>query len=403
MNENNINLNKIINNLLNDKLDVNQIISESLIQTLLSHILNSLMTKERDLFIQNNPSSVKNGFYQRKDFSIGSIPISLSIPRTRDSIFFPSILPKYSRTLPDMYKNLISSLILSSQSINSLKLTLSSLNLPFNSEQIDQIVNELAEEYRAINTRELQPDWLFIFADAKVIEIRNEQKETKKAVILTAIGINMAGEKHYLGSIIRYGNENLEAWKELFENLAVRGVRRVLMVITDNFSGIEKVIKGYYPLAMTQFCLVHLIRNARYRLSKEEWKIFREKIEMIEKVNRYEEADRLMEEIIEMVEKKHRSFAKEIRKDKERYIAFVKFPKEIRSRIKSNNASENFHKEIEKIRINSGGYFQSERILEAKVCIMIKRIEYGRWRKGEPLIKGYLYELDRMFKEVYGE
>ena len=153
----------------------------------------------------------------------------------------------------------------------------------------------------------------------------------------------MAGEKHYLGSIIRYGNENLEAWKELFENLAERGVRRVLMVITDNFSGIEKVIKGYYPLAMTQFCLVHLIRNARYRLSKEEWKIFREKIEMIEKVNRYEEADRLMEEIIEMVEKKHRSFAKEIRKDKERYIAFVKFPKEIRSRIKSNNASENFH------------------------------------------------------------
>ena len=157
MNENNINLNKIINNLLNDKLDVNQIISESLIQTLLSHILNSLMTKERDLFIQNNPSSVKNGFYQRKDFSIGSIPIPLSIPRTRDSIFFPSILPKYSRTLPDMYKNLISSLILSSQSINSLKLTLSSLNLPFNSEQIDQIVNELAEEYRAINTREQKP------------------------------------------------------------------------------------------------------------------------------------------------------------------------------------------------------------------------------------------------------
>ncbi len=51
MNENNINLKELINNLLNGKLNVNQIISESLIQTLLSYSLNSLMTKERDLFI----------------------------------------------------------------------------------------------------------------------------------------------------------------------------------------------------------------------------------------------------------------------------------------------------------------------------------------------------------------
>ncbi len=52
MNENNINQNKIINNLLNDKLDVNQIISESLIQILLSHIFNSLMLKERVYLVE---------------------------------------------------------------------------------------------------------------------------------------------------------------------------------------------------------------------------------------------------------------------------------------------------------------------------------------------------------------
>ena len=33
------------------------------------------------------------------------------------------------------------------------------------------------------------------------------------------------------------------------------------------------------------------------------------------------------------------------------------FAEEIRSRLKSTNASENLHKEPEKIRINSGGYF----------------------------------------------
>ena len=88
------------------------------------------------------------------------------------------------------------------------------------------------------------------------------------------------------------------------------------MVITDNFNGIEKVITRYFPYCMTQFCLVHLIRNAKYRLSKEEYKKFREKIDMIEKADTYDQAQRMMEEIIEMVTQRHKSFGKELKKDK---------------------------------------------------------------------------------------
>jgi len=120
-----------IYNLLNNISNVNELISNSTIQSLLSIILNSIMIKERELFLNHNPSS-KNGFYNRKNFYINSIPIPISIPRTRDSSFFPSIIPKYSRVIPDDYKNLVEALILSSKSINYLKLTLSKLNLPFN-------------------------------------------------------------------------------------------------------------------------------------------------------------------------------------------------------------------------------------------------------------------------------
>jgi len=58
----------------------------------------------------------------------------------------------------------------------------------------------------------------------------------------TCTGLNISQ-----APIIKACNENLEAWKDLFENIVSRGVRRVLMVITDNFNGIEKVIKGYFP------------------------------------------------------------------------------------------------------------------------------------------------------------
>ena len=391
-----------IYNLLNNISNVNELISNSTIQSLLSIILNSIMIKERELFLNHNPSS-KNGFYNRKNFYINSIPIPISIPRTRDSSFFPSIIPKYSRVIPDDYKNLVEALILSSKSINYLKLTLSKLNLPFKPQQIDQIVNDLAQDFKAINSRELNPDWLFIFADAKNISIKNDKDQIRKGVMITAIGIDMNGYKHFLGSIVYLGNENLDAWRDLFENIVSRGVRRVLMVITDNFSGLEKLIKGFFPHCMRQLCIVHLIRNAKYRVNKDEYKRFREMIERIERADSYEEAQKIMDNIIEMVSERHKSFGKELTKDKEKYIEFVRFPKQIRTRIKSNNASENIHSEIEKIRLNTGGYFQSERILYAKVGIFIKRLEYEKWRKGEPKIKACLFELHKMFREVYGE
>ena len=84
-------------------------------------------------------------------------------------------------------------------------------------------------------------------------------------------------------------------------------------------------------------------------------------------------------------------------------MVFMRFPEEIRSRVKSTNASENLHKELERIRRNSGGYFQSRRILEAKWWIFIRGLEEGVWSKPEPRFKGVLPELHRMFREVYEE
>ncbi|MCX7726511.1 MAG: hypothetical protein N2053_06650, partial [Chitinispirillaceae bacterium] len=48
---------------------------------------------------------------------------------------------------------------------------------------------------------------------------------------------------------------------------------------------------------------------------------------------------------------------------------------------KSTNQSENINKELERIRINRGGYFQSERILFVKWFIFIDRLQKGRWTK----------------------
>ncbi|MEO0277963.1 MAG: IS256 family transposase, partial [candidate division WOR-3 bacterium] len=71
--------------------------------------------------------------------------------------------------------------------------------------------------------------------------------------------------------------------------------------------------------------------------------------------------------------------------------------------IKSTNASENLHKELDKIRINSGGYFQSEKILFAKLEIFIKNLTTTRWAKPETHFKNSLPLLHILFNKRFGE
>ena len=392
-------LKDIIEKILEEMDEVKDFHAESLLQVLLTSLLNAIMRREREMHLEQ-VDDTKNGFYKR-NFSIGSIPLILSIPRTRNSTFFPSILPKYSRTLPEEYRKLVEALLLSSRSIQSLKIALSELNLPYSQKEIEEITETLYQEFKAMNSRELASDWLVIFMDAKVLDVKNEKGEIKKAVLITATGIDMSGKKNFLGSHLHYGNETLEAWKIMLENLSQRGVKRVLLWVTDNFPGISKLIKSFFPLSMHQLCIVHLIRNAKYRLKKELYKRFREIVEMAGKAENFEEAEEIFSQGIDLIRKDHPHFAKELERNQELYLTFTKFPREIRARIKSTNASENLHKELDKIRINSGGYFQSEKILWVKWYIYLDNLQNNSWQKPEPVFKAHLQTLHLMFRKTF--
>ena len=266
---------------------------------------------------------------------------------------------------------------------------------------IEEIIKEYAGYLKNYLSRELESDWLVVFADAKIIEVKDKEK-VKKKIILTAVGINMKGQKEILGSEIYEGNETIEKWREFLLKLKNRGLTRVLLFVTDNFQGLTKLIKGLFPQAMHQLCIVHLMRNGKLHLKKEDYKYFIEEIKRIEKIGDYEEAYSEFIKLTEWLkEKGYKHFSKELNKKAENFVAFTRFPEEIRSRIKSTNASENLHKELERIKRNSGGYFQSMRILQCKWGIFINNLRENSWKNPEPKFKSVLPKLHNMFKKIY--
>jgi len=104
---------------------------------------------------------------------------------------------------------------------------------------------------------------------------------------------------------------------------------------------------------------------------------------------------------LESLKSHHLHFAEEIKSKLDLYTNFTIFSKELRSRLKSTNASENLHKEPEKIRINSGGYFQSEKILFAKWAIFIKNLHFKKWPRPDPFFKANLQSLHLLFQHTF--
>ena len=366
---------------------------------LLTWLLNNLLKEERRIFLENHPDDSGNGFYKRTLFS-GNSEIQLDIPRTRHLNFYPTLIPKYSRVLSKEYSNIVESLILSASSIEKLKISLSKLSLPFSESEISNIINNLAQEFKEYINRELESDYLVISIDVKVINVR-VNGSVKKAAIYTAIGLDMDANKSIIGSKVFFGNENLEFWKSFLIHLKNRGLARCLLFITDNFKGLVNLIQNLFPQSHHQLCIVHLLRNAKYNLSKKLFKDFRENLMLIQNASSLEEARSILQKTIDLIKSYNKNFADSIQKYMDFYLTFTNYPHEIRKRIKSTNMSENLHKELEKIRLNSGGYFQSEKILYAKWYIFIKNLKSNKWKFPDPLFKGHIHSLHSIFHQTF--
>src|SRR5262249_19168253 len=111
------------------------------------------------------------------------------------------------------------------------------------------------------------PDVLALFIDGKYVEVRDSER-LREYCIYVVIGLLRNGKKRVLACIARPGRENLEDWKKVLRGLIERGLRRVMIVVQDDFSGLLPISKGLFPNAEVQRCVVHLMRNAKTHLSK---------------------------------------------------------------------------------------------------------------------------------------
>ena len=181
----------------------------------------------------------------------------------------------------------------------------------------------------------------------------------KKAVHFTVIGVDMNCKKELLLSAVFFGSESLEMWKKVITNLKNRGLCRVLMFITDDFSGLNKLLSQMLPNTDHQLCLVHLMRNSKGNLDKNLYEEFTSLLQEIYLRPSFESAySKLVNFIEEKVKKDHSFYANYLKDRVGNYLAFTKYPQGIRAMIRTTNAVEGINSSIETARRNFGSYLK---------------------------------------------
>lgn len=367
--------------------------------TLLENLLDSFMKGEREIFLDKDADNKGNGFYERTvATALGKL--NLSVPRDREGEFRSYILPgPWSRT-SQSYEDLMASLVVNGFSRANIMRTLKKLDLPYCEEELTKIEEQLTTRLEEFKTRELPKDAFCLFIDGYSTQIREKKGRIMKYCIYTVLGIDMEHfKKEVYGYYVFSGPETRQDWIKVFEDLIGRGLKRVLLVVSDDLSGLDNAISAIFEKTDHQLCFIHLQRNVRRHMSRKDAKEFNAKLKEIRVYSKdYEQAKDHLEELLEQYEEKYPTFIEYLDSKKEKYLSFIKYPEEIRKHIYTTNAVESFNALWDKIRMRLGGYFQSEQILGTNIMIQHENLLRGKWRKPQPAIAGCSYELNQMFR-----
>ena len=217
------------------------------------------------------------------------------------------------------------------------------------------------------------------------------------------MGIDLKGYKYVLGYWTLKGKENLGFWTEVLQDLISRGLSKVAIFVTDHFNGLDKLIAKLFPRTLHQFCFVHFYRNLKNKLNLKNTGELYKLWKAIKEASSPEEGQELFKKLIELVRKINPNYAKYLEKYSKNFLAFLKYPEEVKKYIYTTNIVESINAGLEFMRMEHGGYFASSKMLDINLFIQLINL-HDRWLdKPNPHLAANSYRLRQLFNMKYLE
>jgi transposase-like protein len=284
-------------------------------------------------------------------------PVEITVPRDRDATFEPKIVAKRQKRLTGVDEMVIS-LAAKGLTTGEISAHLAEVyGADVSRQTISTITDKVMEGMAEWQNRPLDCVYPVIFIDAIHVKIRDGKVANRP--IYVALAVTCEGRRDILGLWAGDGGEGAKHWLHVLTELKNRGVNDVLMVVCDGLTGLPDAIATVWPQAITQTCIVHLLRNSFRYAGRQHWDAIAKALKPVYTAATESAAMERFLEFAEVWGARYPAIVRLWENAWAEFVPFLAFDTEIRRVICSTNAIESVNARIRRA-VKARGHFPNE-------------------------------------------
>lgn len=348
------------------------------VQRLLDEEFNEFMEYEKGSHVAKSSSNRRNGSTSKaKKVKTDNGEITVVPPRDRYGKFEPQIIKKRQKVL-EGFDNLVISMYAKGNSLKDIKDTIRDIySIELSEETISNMTKAVSEEVVKWQNRKLKKCYPFVYVDCLYCSVKEDYKSIKKAIYVV-LGVDTKGLKDVLGIGIET-TESATKWCQIFEEIKSRGVEDIFFVSMDGLSGLPDAIEKVYPQAITQRCIVHIVRNIYSILPKKDVKEVIADFKKIYTASNLENA-KLEYENFKVKYKENKKLMKKMDENIEWIYQLFDYTIGIRRAIYTTNSIESLNSGLRKVTKGKGSFINENALMKV-LYLRIQDLQKS-WSKG---------------------
>lgn len=367
---------------LNEEVIKGQI--KELVRGSVEETLNGLLEAEAEKLTQaaryersEKRQAYRSGHYQR-NLTTTSGDVTLNVPRLKGATFETAIIERYRRRESSVEEALIE-MYLAGVSVRRVEDITEAL---WGSKVSPSTISELnkkayvhIEDWR---NRPLQGGkYPYVYVDGIYLR-RNWGGEYENVAVLVAIAVNEDGYREVLGAAEGM-KEDKASWVSFFQWLKGRGLEGVQLVVGDKCLGMLEAVGEVFPEAKYQRCVVHFYRNVFSCVPRTKGKLVAKMLKAIHAQESKTAAQAKARDVVAALrEMKLPEAAKKVEDGLQETLAYMAFPYEHWTRIRTNNVIERLNREIRR-RTRVVGTFPDGNSALMLVCARLRHVAGTQW------------------------
>ena len=285
-------------------------------------------------------------------------PVEIDVPRDRNGTFEPKIVGKRQRRMTGI-DDLVISLVAKGLTTGEVSAHLAEVygaNVP--KDMVSRITDRVLEGLAEWQSRPLDSVYPVLFIDALHVKIRDGGAVGNRP-IYTAVGVTVDGERDILGLWAGTGGEGAKFWLHVLTEIKNRGVADVCIVVCDGLTGLPDAIAATWPQALTQTCVLHLLRNSFRYASRKDWPALAKDLKPIYTAATEAAALERFGEFAAVWERRYPAIVKLWENAWEEFTPFLRFDPEIRTILYTTNSIESLNARFRRA-VRARGHFPNE-------------------------------------------